>query len=133
MRPPRWPSPAAARCTWRGRTYSTNFPNTAGGAQASHGGGFRDAFVARLNASLTSNLQSTYLGGSGDDDAYALAIGPAPTRCTWRGDQFHQLPPHRGGAQASYGGGSRDAFVARLTGDLRGGFRLYLPLVLRMR
>jgi hypothetical protein len=41
------------------------------------------------------------------------------------------FPHTTGGAQASYGGD--DAFVARLTGDLRGGFRLYLPLVLRMR
>ena len=118
-----------------GRTYSPNFPNTGGGAQASHGGGFRDAFVARLNASLTSNLQSTYLGGSGDDDAYALAIGPAPTYDVYvAGETSSPNFPHTdNGAQASYGGGSRDAFVARLTGDLRGGFRLYLPLVLRMR
>jgi hypothetical protein len=56
-----------------GYTGSTNFPNTAGGAQASNGGG-SDAFVARLNAALTQNPQSTYLGGGPDDYAYALAI-----------------------------------------------------------
>jgi hypothetical protein len=56
-----------------GDTNSFDFPNTAGGAQASKGGGW-DAFVARLAASLTSNPQSTYLGGSGNDCANALAI-----------------------------------------------------------
>ena len=56
-----------------GWTNSTDFPNTSGGAQASNGGNY-DAFVARLNATLTSNPQSTYLGGSGSDGALALAI-----------------------------------------------------------
>ena len=36
----------------------------------------RDAFVARLNATLTTLSQATYLGGSGDDDGLALAIHP---------------------------------------------------------
>jgi hypothetical protein len=57
-----------------GYTSSINFPNTAGGAQASYGGGPWDAFVARLSATLTQNPQSTYLGGSDVDWAYALAI-----------------------------------------------------------
>jgi hypothetical protein len=37
-----------------GATDSSNFPNTAGGAQASYGGGFADAFVARLTADLAA-------------------------------------------------------------------------------
>ena len=56
-----------------GYTDSTNFPNTTGGAQAIYGGG-GDAFVARLNSALTQNPQSTYLGGSGWEEAWALAI-----------------------------------------------------------
>jgi hypothetical protein len=65
--------PATGEVYVAGITASTNFPNTFGGAQASYSG----AFVARLNASLTSNLQSTYLGGSGIDEANALAVHPA--------------------------------------------------------
>jgi hypothetical protein len=38
-----------------GYTFSTNFPATAGGAQADNGGSY-DAFVARLSASLTPSL-----------------------------------------------------------------------------
>jgi hypothetical protein len=118
-----------------GWTYSTNFPNTAGGAQGSCGGcasGSNDAFVARLNATLTQNPQSTYLGGSVDDYGYALGIAGSGEVYVAGSTGSADFPNTAGGAQESSGGGY-DAFVARLTGDLRGDFRLYLPLVLRMR
>jgi hypothetical protein len=113
-----------------GLTGSTDFPNTAGGAQAGKAG-FGDAFVARLSADLTSNPQSTYLGGSGNDEAYALAIAGSGEVYVAGLTFSTNFPKTSGGAQGS-NGGSYDAFVARLTGDLRG-FRLYLPLVLRMQ
>jgi hypothetical protein len=76
-------------------TFSTNFPNTTGGAQASNSGGYRqnpDAFVARLNSKLTQILQSTYLGGSGEDYANALAIHPTTGDVYVAGSYlFHQL------------------------------------------
>jgi hypothetical protein len=118
-----------------GFTDSTDFPNTAGGAQPGYGGGWWDAFVARLNATLTANLQSTYLGGSGYgvEGAFALAIRASTGDVYVAGHTSStDFPKTSGGAQARYGGSS-DAFVARLSGDLRGDFRLYLPLVLRMR
>src|SRR5262249_37569365 len=46
-----------------GLAASVNFPGTDGGAQGS-AGGFTDAFVVRLNASLTALEQATFLGGS---------------------------------------------------------------------
>jgi hypothetical protein len=101
-----------------GYTGSSNFPNTAGGAQASYGGGIRDAFVARLNATLTANPQSTYLGGSGYEEAYALAIAGSGEVVVAGGTDSTNFPNTAGGAQASYGGGTYDAFVARLTADL---------------
>jgi len=101
-----------------GRTDSTNFPNTASGAQASFGGGFVDAFVARLNSTLTSNLQSTYLGGSGDEFAYALGIHPTSGVVYVAGfTNSTNFPNTAGGAQAS-NGGNTDAFVARLGASL---------------
>jgi hypothetical protein len=57
-----------------GQTSSTNFPGTAGGAQATNQGGVADAFVARFNSSLTALLQATYFGGSGNDLVNALAL-----------------------------------------------------------
>src|SRR5262249_52300916 len=55
---------------------SRNLPGTGGGAQSASGGSL-DSFVARFDGSLTALEQATYLGGSGDDQAEALAIGPA--------------------------------------------------------
>jgi len=101
-----------------GVTDSTDFPGTAGGAQASNNRG-SDAFVARLNSGLTQILQSTYLGGSGDDDAYDLAIHPTTGDVYVAGYTYSDnFPRTSGGAQTSYGRGDKDAFVARLTADL---------------
>src|SRR6185295_16869825 len=51
-----------------GQTSSTDFPKTAGAEQPTHTpDGVTDAFVTRLNAALTARLQSTYLGGNGND------------------------------------------------------------------
>ncbi len=98
-----------------GSTGSTDFPGTAGGAQAAPG----NAFVARLNAALTMLDQATYLGGSNNDYAEALAIHPTPSDVyvdgyTWSTD----FPGTAGGAQAAFGGGLEDAFVARLNAAL---------------
>jgi len=103
-----------------GYTDSTNFPKTSGGPQGGYGGGLYDAFVARLNSSLTQILQSTYLGGSGSDRAYALAIHPTTGDVYVAGyTDSTNFPKTSGGAQGSYGGGTFDAFVARLSADLK--------------
>ena len=95
-----------------GFTDSSNFPGTAGGAQPANGGGF-DAFVARLPSTLTALTQATYLGGSGDDEAFALAIHPTTGDVYVAGDTAStNFPGTAGGAQPTSGGW--DAFVARL-------------------
>ncbi len=102
-----------------GITKSANFPNTSGGARANYGGGYYDAFVARLNKELTKILQATYLGGSGDDEAYALAIHPqtGDIYVAGRTNSF-DFPETFGGAQPTHGRGYSDAFVARLNKEL---------------
>jgi hypothetical protein len=53
-----------------GETASTNFP-VLSAYQATYGGGISDAFLARLDTTLSgtpSLIYSTYLGGSGEDD-----------------------------------------------------------------
>jgi uncharacterized repeat protein (TIGR02543 family) len=101
-----------------GETSSTDFPNTSGGAQETNNG-YSDAFVAKLNSSLNL-LQSTYLGGSGDDYAYALAISSTGDVYVAGYTTSLNFPRTSGGAQQTSGGGS-DAFVARLRPDLQTG------------
>ena len=107
-----------------GWTASKDFPNTTGGAQARRHENINliDAFVARLSADLTQILQSTYLGGSNDDYAQALAIHPITGEVYLAGETWSDnFPNTTGGAQVSYGGGYKDAFVARLSADLAAG------------
>jgi muconolactone delta-isomerase len=107
-----------------GWTSSKDFPNTTGGAQARRHENFNfiDAFVARLSADLTQILQSTYLGGSSDDYAKALAIHPITGEVYVAGETWSDnFPNTTGGAQVSYGGGYKDAFVVRLSADLAAG------------
>ena len=97
-----------------GRTYSTDFPGTIGGAQEAIGGS-SDGYVARLNAALTTLEQATYLGGGSDDGALAIAIHPTSGDVYVAGDTFSaDFPGTTGGAQEA-NGGSDDAFVARLS------------------
>jgi hypothetical protein len=104
-----------------GYTDSTDFPGTFGGAQPTLRDLSTDAFIARLNSSLTQILQSTYLGGSGSDKAYALAIHPTTGEVYVAGETWStNFPGTTGGAQTGRGGLS-DAFVARLTADLAAG------------
>ena len=98
-----------------GATRSTNFPGTSGGAQAANAGGFGDAFAARLNPSLTTLAQATYLGGSGEDVGLGLAIHPATGDVYVVGSTSSgNLPGTGGGAQPAVGGNG-DGFLARLT------------------
>jgi hypothetical protein len=107
-----------------GSTSSTDFPQTTGGAQASYGGEWYDAFVARLNKDLTRILQSTYLGGSDRDWANSLAIHPTTGDIYVVGGTLSaDFPATTGGAQASKSehplySGYWDAFVSRLNKDL---------------
>jgi Ca2+-binding RTX toxin-like protein len=67
---------AAGRATVTGFAGSRNFP-TRNAIQPAFAGGMNDGFVARLSADGTSLDYSTFIGGTGDDDAgFALALDP---------------------------------------------------------
>jgi len=96
-------------------------PNTSGGAQTTLGApGALNGFVARLNGSLTSLEQATYLGGSGNRDAaVAIAIVPATGTVYVAGvTNSVDFPGITGGAQTIPGGGQNDTFIARLNAGL---------------
>jgi len=56
-----------------GETSSTDFP-TLGALQSGFGGGAGDAFLTKLNANGQTLVYSTYLGGSGEDAGYGIAV-----------------------------------------------------------
>ena len=56
-----------------GTTDSPDFP-VAVGPDLSYNGGFRDAFVAKLNSDLTALTYAGFVGGSEVDDGIAIAV-----------------------------------------------------------
>jgi hypothetical protein len=56
-----------------GFTSSADFP-TVNPIQPNYGGGAHDAFVAKLNATGSAFVYSTYLGGAGDEAGYNIAV-----------------------------------------------------------
>lgn len=97
-----------------GETLSNDFPGTAGGAISSFGGGGFDAFVARLDSTLTRVLQASYLGDGGDHRINAIAVHPLSGEIIVVGETDSTTSPGTpGGAQPALGG-RVDAFAARL-------------------
>lgn len=68
---------AAGNTTIAGQTNSNDFPITTGAVQTSNKAVTTTAFVTRLNAAGSGLLYSTFLGGTGDDYAYAIAADAA--------------------------------------------------------
>jgi len=95
-----------------GNTASTDFP-TVNAAQTTFGGGPYDAFVAELSAAGGSTVYATYLGGSGDDAAFGLAVGPDGS-VDVAGLTSSTDFPVTNAVQGTYNSGSYDAFVAGL-------------------
>ncbi|OPY69632.1 MAG: Beta-propeller repeat protein [Syntrophorhabdus sp. PtaU1.Bin002] len=93
-----------------GYTYSGNFP-TLNPYQGTIGGS-NDAFITKLSPSGQTLIYSTYLGGSSNDGAGAIAIdssGNAYVAGNTGSINFPTLNPYQGSR-----GGSNDAFVAKL-------------------
>ncbi|HTY61092.1 MAG TPA: SBBP repeat-containing protein, partial [Acidobacteriota bacterium] len=104
-----------------GKTQSYHFP-TAGAFQAIYGGGTYDAFVTKLNASGSALVYSTYLGGTSDEIGGGIVVdssGNSYVTGTTASSDFPTANPF----QASYGGGTYDAFVTKLNAS--GGALVY--------
>jgi hypothetical protein len=95
-----------------GGTGSADFP-TKNPLQATYGGGSGDAFLAKINAAGTALVYSTYLGGSGDDFGNAIAVDS--TDHAYITGSTTGFFPIKNSLQVTYGGGSSDAFVAKIT------------------
>jgi hypothetical protein len=101
-----------------GGTYSTDFPTTAGAFQTVCGGDCTppDAFVTKLNSTGSALLYSTYLGGSGNDWAYAMAVDMSGNAYVTGHTSSIDFPITAGAFQTACGGGcvNWDAFITKL-------------------
>ena len=97
-----------------GSTLSSDFPTTTGAPQTVAGGN-GDGFLSRIeNPTSTPSLSfSTYLGGSGLDEANGVALGPGSEPGLYVAGTTHSgdFPIAGTARQASFGGES-DAFLA---------------------
>jgi RHS repeat-associated protein len=96
-----------------GNTVSTNFPTTIGAFQTTISGGY-DAFVSKLNATGSALIYSTYLGGSGSDEGYGIAVDSSGNAYITGYTASTNFPTTIGAYQTTFGGGNYDTFVSKL-------------------
>ncbi|MFL6255776.1 MAG: SBBP repeat-containing protein [Pyrinomonadaceae bacterium] len=95
-----------------GNTFSTNFP-TANALQPVQGGGvIQDAFVTKLNAAGNAFVYSTYLGGTGGEIGFGIAVDAAGNAYVAGGTGSLNSFPTANALQCS--GGGQDAFLSKI-------------------
>ncbi len=94
-------------------TQSTNFPVTAGAAQATNRGG-QDACLLKYTSNLQTLVFATYIGGTQDDAGYAMQVAPNDEIFVCGGTQSANLPGMGSGLNGSYLGGSSDGYIIRV-------------------
>jgi hypothetical protein len=93
---------------------TTDFPTTPGAFQTTHGGGSQDAFVTKVNPSGSALVYSTYLGGTGREDGYAIAVDASGSAYVTGFTESSNFPTTAGALDTSING-SNDAFVTKLS------------------
>ena len=99
-----------------GYTDSFDFPTTTDAYNTSHNSNY-DVFISKLSGDLTSLLASTYLGGSDSDYGNSVAIDSSGNVHV-AGDTESSDFPTTAGAYDTFLNGAKDAFVAKLNGEL---------------
>jgi RHS repeat-associated protein len=97
-----------------GRTQSADFPTTSGAFQTTLRG-TEDAFVTKLNGTGTAPLvYSTYLGGSGGDSGYGIAVDGLGNAYVTGSTNSTNFPTDNALQTGLVGTSSGDAFVTKL-------------------
>jgi hypothetical protein len=95
-----------------GSTGSIDFPTTLGAAQATLAGS-TDAFVAKLNATGSALVYSTYVGGAAGDFGTSIAVDGSGRAHVAGSSASSDFPATAGAVQTTNAGGN-DAFVTTL-------------------
>ncbi|MEQ8766028.1 MAG: hypothetical protein RL885_19075 [Planctomycetota bacterium] len=98
-----------------GWTSSSDFPVTPGAYDSTLAGS--DGFVASLNSNGAMLTSATYIGGTSNDTAYSIQIGPNGDSIIAGKVQSKDFPVTQGALCPSYRGGEADGFVARFNAE----------------
>ena len=94
---------------------NTDFPVVSGGFQTAFGGGVNDAFVSKLNLTLSKLLYSSYLGGSGPETGASIAVDSGGNAYVTGQTESSGPSPFTGpNATQSALSGGYDAFVTEI-------------------
>lgn len=98
---------------------SEKFPTTPGAFQQTARGGAnnQDAVVLKFSPDLSVNIFSTYLGGTGNDAAYVLALGPNGDIFVAGGTESDDFPGSQAGTVGPGFNGAIDGFIAQLSNN----------------
>tara|TARA_B110000977_G_scaffold109201_1_gene142059 strand:+ start:645 stop:4394 length:3750 start_codon:yes stop_codon:yes gene_type:complete len=95
-------------------THSTNFPVTPGAFQPTHGGSSLDGCIFKMDNKLTTMIWSSYLGGSGDDAAYSIALDRNDNAYVAGGTNSPNFAKSLNAIDTSYTGIRADGFVTKI-------------------
>ena len=87
-----------------GSTRSANFPVINGFQMSPGGGTFPDAFVAKVSPDGKSIVYASYLGGSGSDEAFAIAVDATGAAYVGGTTGSRNFPVQTGAYQSTFGG-----------------------------
>jgi hypothetical protein len=105
---------AAGNAYVAGSTKSTNFPGAGGSSIQPAFGGFFDGFVTKINAAGSALVYSTYLGGTDDDSATAIAADSSGNAYVTGYTNSTGFPGTGSSSIQPVFGGGYDAFVTKI-------------------
>jgi len=100
-----------------GETESTGYPTIFGCYDTSFNGGY-DVFVSKLDSTLGSLLESTFIGGSNSDRGNSIALDSGGHVYVTGYTVSTDYPTIFGCYDTSFNGGYNDVFVSKLNGSL---------------
>ena len=104
-----------------GRTYSVDFPVTSGAYKDTLvENGNADAFIAKISGDLTTLIAATFLGGSGHDEGFSIALDQNGNVFIAGVTGSNDFPATNNAYQTVFRGGGLfgEAFIAKLNNDL---------------
>lgn len=96
-----------------GLTNSANFPTTPGAYDPTHNGSY-DAFMVTLNPTGSDLVYATFLGGSGFDTGFGIALDGAGSIYVGGRTASSDFPTTPGAFDTTYNGGLDDIFALKL-------------------